>query len=81
MAEDLLHAALTDALAEVDEVARVARETVLEERLAAEVLHAEVHHPGARKGLVSLVVHVLQQETAQHQPHRHRRLAGTGVER
>lgn len=81
MAEDLLHAALTDALAEMHEVARVARKAVLEERLAAEVLHVGVHHPGTRKGLVPQVVHVLQQETAHHQPHGHRRLVGTGVER
>ena len=56
MAEDLLHAALTDALAEMHEVARVARKAVLEERLAAEVLHVGVHYSGARKGLISLVV-------------------------
>ena len=47
--EDLLQAALHDALVEMHEAALVAWKAVLEERLAAEALHIRVLHPVARE--------------------------------
>ena len=79
--EDLAHPFLPDTLPEVDEVARVARKTVLEERLSAEILHVRVHHPRLRQRLVPVVVKVLQHQATHHQTDRHRRAPTLRVQR
>jgi len=58
------------ALSEVHEVARVERKPVLEESLAAEILHVGIAHPFFGQCLIAQISEMFQQQAAHHQADR-----------
>ena len=70
----------TYASAEVDKVARIAGEGMLEVCLATEVLHIRIHHPCSCQCLVSQIVKPFQHQAAYHEAYRLGRLACVGIE-
>ena len=65
-----LRARLADALPEINQVTRVARQPPLEVLEPAQKLPVRVLHPARHHGLIAGIEHLLEQEQRNHHPHR-----------
>ena len=64
------HSLLADPLPEVDQIARITGPLPLKITHPAKLLPIRVFHPPLHHLLVTLVIHLLEQEQPNHQPHR-----------
>src|SRR5574344_1421910 len=65
--KDLVYTFLTNAFAEVNKVARIARKLKLKERFSAKVLHVRIAHPFLSQGFIAQIEKIFQHQATDHQ--------------